>query len=102
MEMWDTVRGTRAQDRRQKKHRLMDKQKRLTNSAFLASLQGFMEDGAFSKAVKHLVSDGLHDSLEEPVRAELRKLHPLEPPVSNPPQGTPGQLDLQQMKDGNY
>ena len=88
---WQEVRGIRAAERFTKKRRKepVDKEKRLSQGAFLASLQGFMEDGAFSKAVKHLVSEGLHDSLDEGVRAELRRLHPVENPVIHCADGKP-------------
>ena len=43
------------------------KKKRLENETFLATLRGLMKDGAFSKAVKHILSDGLHDASDPKV-----------------------------------
>ena len=76
-EQWREIRGIRVANKRRRMDPV-DKEKRLSQSTFLASLQGFMEDGAFSKAVKHLVSECLHYSLDEGVRTELRRLHAVE------------------------
>ena len=43
---------------------------------FLATLQGLLQDGAFNKAVKHILSDGLHDTLDPKVQEKLAALHP--------------------------
>ena len=59
---------------------------RLENPAFLNTLQGLMDDGAFSKAVKHLLSDGVHDAMNEEVRQKLQELHPR----ADPPQFVEG------------
>ena len=58
-----------------------DKKERLTNEAFLGTLRALMKDGAFSKAVKHLLSDGLHDPLDPRVASKLDDLHPKRPPA---------------------
>jgi hypothetical protein len=68
---------------------LADKVDRLENPAFLNTLSGLMEDGAFTKAVKHLLSNGVHDSLDLQVQAKLEALHPKAPPISNCPEGCP-------------
>jgi hypothetical protein len=46
-----------------------------------------MQDGAFSKAVKHLLSEGIHDPSDPAVVALLREKHPVGPiprPLINP------------------
>ena len=89
--MWKKCRGMREALRKPRKRDAPgeDKCKRLSKEGFLNSLQGFIEDGAFSKAVKHLISDGLHDGLDQEVRKELRRLHPTEDPVTGAPMGKP-------------
>ena len=41
-----------------------------------------MDDGASSKAAKHLLSSGLHDSADAEVRKALEALHPAREPIS--------------------
>jgi hypothetical protein len=60
---------------------LEDKVDRLQEAPFLNTLRGLVEDGAFGKAVRHLMSDGLHDPLDHKVQAKLRDLHPRRPEV---------------------
>lgn len=58
--------------------------RRLRNSGFLDSLAALVQDGAYSKAVKHLLSDGVHDAHDAAVRAKLEALHPQrEPPQAS-------------------
>ena len=45
-----------------------DKRERMSNPAFLATLNALMKDGAFSKAVKHLLSEGIHDAGDKAVQ----------------------------------
>ena len=51
------------------------------DEGFLGTLQGLMHDAALSKAVKHLLSDGIHDAMEDTIRKKLADLHPKAPPV---------------------
>ena len=41
-----------------------------------------MDDRAFSKAAKHLLSTGLHDSADTEVRKALEALHPAREPIA--------------------
>jgi hypothetical protein len=83
--MWNEQEGTRVQPQRgAKKARTSEAlppNKRALDKGFINSLQGFLDDGAFSKAAKHLLSAGLHDSSDVEVRKALEGLHPRRPPV---------------------
>ena len=60
-----------------------DKVRRLQTPTFLNTLTGLMQEGAFSKAVKHLLSDGIYDAKDAYVRERLSQLHP--PPLPKCP-----------------
>ena len=57
------------------------------------ALQGLLDDGAFSKAAKHLLSEGIHDPAEEGVRAALDALHPRREPVQGEFPSAPWEVD---------
>ena len=42
-----------------------------------------MDDGAFSKAAKHLLSTSLHDLADAEVRRALEALHPAREPIAD-------------------
>ena len=54
------------------------------DKGFLNSLQGLMDDRAFSKAAKHLLSSGIHDAADHEVRMALESLHPAREPIKDP------------------
>ena len=47
----------------------------------IATVRGLVEEGAFSKAARHLTSEGLADVSDPGVAEKLRDLHPLGPSV---------------------
>ena len=57
----------------------VDKVARLADENFLAKVQALAEEGAFSKAVRHILSDSVHVVTGE-VLAQLKALHPEAPP----------------------
>ena len=75
--------GTREQPRwkRQKPEGQQPLGRKTQDKGFLNALQGLLDDGAFSKAAKHLLSEGVHDPADEQVREALQKLHPKREPV---------------------
>lgn len=82
-ELWDeSTRRASLRPRPPKKQKgplpltLADKRKRLEDESFLASLNGLLDEGAFSKAAKHLISDGLQNASDDKVLDKLRTLHP--------------------------
>ena len=46
------------------------------DKGFLNAHQGLLDDCAFSKGAKHLLSEGVHDSADEHVREAPGLLHP--------------------------
>jgi hypothetical protein len=85
--LWDDFRqGMPRPDRKKRKVdaplSLHDKVERLCETPFLNTLRGLMEDGAFAKSVRHLLSDGVHDSADQRVRDKLRDLHPRGPELA--------------------
>ena len=72
---------------------MRQKVQRLGDVKFLATLQGLMQDGAFSKAVKHILSDGLHDTLDPRVQEKLAALHPDRVPLNGIPSHEPWPWD---------
>ena len=52
-----------------------------------------MDDGAFSKAAKHLLSSGIHDAADQEVRKTLENLHPAREPIKDPLTQEPWELD---------
>ena len=73
---------------------MRQKVQRMSNDKFLATLQGLIQDGALSKAVKHILSDGLHDTLDPQIQERLAALHPDRPPVSTIPAAQPWPWDV--------
>ena len=71
---------------------MQDKVDRVHDAPFLHTLKGLMQDGAFSKAVRHLLSDGVHDALDDAVRSKLSSLHPAAQPIPHDHNGTPMEL----------
>ena len=61
---------------------------RVLDKGFMNSMQGFLDDGAFSKAAKHLLSNGVHDAADPEVRRILEGLHPKAAPVGSLPGGS--------------
>jgi hypothetical protein len=58
------------------------------------TIRALVEEGALSKAAKHLVSTGLADSSDPAVLESLRRLHPTAAPiVVGDDVGLPGQVD---------
>ena len=53
------------------------------------TIRGLVEEGALSKAAKHLLSEGLADSHVPGVKERLRSLHPQRPPVALADAGLP-------------
>ena len=47
----------------------------------IRTIHSFVEEGALSKAAKHLLSEGLADASDPSVLERLRALHPTAPPV---------------------
>jgi hypothetical protein len=47
----------------------------------IRTIQNLVEEGALSKAAKHLLSEGLADASDPSVVERLRALHPTAPPV---------------------
>ena len=62
---------------------------RALDKGFVNSLQGLLDDGAFSKAAKHLLSKGLHDGADPEVRRILESLHPKAAPPGSLEGGQP-------------
>ena len=50
---------------------LTEKVARMNEPPFLGTLQALMKDGAFSKAVRHLLSDVLHDANDSRVQDKI-------------------------------
>ena len=46
------------------------------------TIRGLVQEGALSKAAKHLLSEGLADSTDPVIAEKLRHLHPVGTPVS--------------------
>ena len=87
LDLWKaTGAGTRSNPRRGRKRPADEDTEsapsRVQDRGFLNSLQGMMEDGAFGKAAKHLLSAGLHDPTDPAVLEALRRLHPPPAPMS--------------------
>ena len=110
--LWDEyLHGMPRPDRKKRKTdsplSLHDKVERLSQSPFLNTLRGLMEDGAFGKAMRHLLSDGVHDSTDQNVRDKLRQLHPHGPefPCTSTPMKAfpfPREEDTQEKRDLQY
>jgi hypothetical protein len=83
--LWTEQEGSRVQPQRSTKRAKtmgdLPPNKRALDKGFINSLQGFLDDGAFSKAAKHLLSVGLHDSSDAEIRKALEGLHPKRAPV---------------------
>ena len=75
LKCWHSVEGARSQPNRTLKKLRAENtvpiQYKTLDKGFLNSLQGLMDDGAFSKAAKHLLTTGLHDSANAEVRKAL-------------------------------
>ena len=56
-----------------------DLAERAQGESFCRTVQKLVGEGAFSKACKHLLSKGVHDSTDPEVQAKLRDLHPTSP-----------------------
>ena len=107
--LWDEYHCCMPRPERKKKKAdsplsLHDKVERLSETPFLNTLRGLMEDGAFAKSVRHLLSDGVHDSADQNVRDKLRVLHPRGPevPTTTPSAKTfpfPAEGDTQEKRD---
>ena len=75
--------GTREQPRRKRQRpEGASLESKTLDKGFQRTLQGLLDDGAFSKAARHLLSEGVHDPADEGVRLELAKLHPSREPVA--------------------
>ena len=87
LKCWNAVEGARSQPNRTLKKLRTENaapiQSKTLDKGFLNSLQGLMDDGAFSKAAKHLLSTGLHDSADAEVRRALEALHPAREPIAD-------------------
>ena len=68
---------------------LAEKEARLSGPGFINSLESLMRDGAFSKAVRHILSDGLHDPTDPAVLRSLADKHPTRPPPQPLPEPLP-------------
>ena len=68
---------------------VQDKVARLSDENFVSALEGLMHDGAFSKAVKHLLSEGIHDASDQRVLQALEDLHPKGAPIDMVPRSGP-------------
>ena len=51
------------------------------SEAVVEAIRGLVQEGALSKAAKHLLSEGLADSSDPAIAEKLRNLHPLGTPV---------------------
>ena len=72
---------------------VQDKVARLSEDNFVSALEGLMQDGAFSKAVKHLLSEGIHDASDHRVLQALECLHPKGDPIDMVPPSEPWHWD---------
>lgn len=82
---WKSSEGTRVQPSRSRKRlkpEALSLEAKTLDRGFMNSLQGLLDDGAFSKAAKHLLSEGVHDGSDMEVRAALETLHPKRLPVT--------------------
>ena len=80
-EALDSVRPPKRQ-RTSPSSSIPDQEARLSTSPFFAVLDSLMRDGAFSKAIRYLTSEGIHDPLDPTVLASLRdKYPPCSPPA---------------------
>ena len=85
--LWDEFRGQGIAQSRSRRPpstsamSIQEKVDRIHDAPFLRTLSGLMQDGAFSKAVRHLLSDGVHDAMDEGVRHKLFALHPSALPI---------------------
>ena len=92
---WGKMEGSRAAMPRtlKRKRDPLPPGKRAEDQGFLASLQGLMDDGAFSKAAKHLLSEGVHDSGDLEIHRLLENLHPKRHPPQYLNAGLPWEVD---------
>ena len=58
------------------------------------TIRGLVEEGALSKATKHLLSEGLADAQDPGVRVKLQSLHPSRPPVDLAQNGLPAEVKV--------
>ena len=57
-----------------------DKVDRLDKDEFVDQIRALVDEGALSKAVRHMLSNGIHDTDSPEVLQALRDLHPTAPP----------------------
>ena len=58
------------------------------------TIRGLVEEGALSKAAKHLLSEGLADTKDSAVTEKLHSLHPDRPPVNLEAAGLPKDIKV--------
>ena len=74
------------------------KKDRLQDESFLGVVVALAQEGAYSKAVKHLLSEGIHE-LDPTVLAKLAGLHPAASPPTCPPLEAFPDIELEEEDD---